>query len=30
MARFAAVIEANTAAMLACHDERQRKERGAK
>ena len=30
MARFAAVIEANTAAMLACHDERQRKERGIK
>jgi hypothetical protein len=24
------VIEANTAAMLACHDERQRKERGIK
>jgi hypothetical protein len=30
MARFTAVIEANTAAMLACHDERQRKERGVK
>lgn len=25
---LSAVIQANTAAMLACHDERQRKERG--